>query len=186
VLETGRRNFQLNGAPNLPLVIKPAAHGSSIGLSIVKKEEGIPAAVEEAFRFDDKVVVEEYLKGRELTCGILNEQSLPVIEIIPKREFFDYEAKYQPGLTDYVVPARIEKDVAKRVQDAALSAHKLLGCYGCSRVDMILKDGLPYILEVNSIPGLTSNSLLPKAAKNAGIEFPDLCFKLIELAYEKK
>ena len=170
----------------LPLVVKPATHGSSIGLSIVEKEENLDKSVDSAFRFDDTIIIEEYIAGREVTVGILDEKPLPVIEIIPKKRFFDYEAKYEVGMTDYVVPAQLEDAVARNVQGTALSAHKLLGCYGCSRIDMILtNDNIPFVLEVNTIPGLTKTSLLPKAAKVVGIDFQHLCIKLIELAYEK-
>jgi D-alanine-D-alanine ligase len=172
---------------NFPLVIKPATHGSSIGLSIVDKEANLEKAMELAFTYDERIIIEEYVKGRELTVGILDETALPVIEIIPKKAFFDFEAKYQPGLTEYVVPAKLKVNIAQKVKTAGLSAHKLLGCFGCSRADIILnEDNLPVVLEVNTIPGLTSTSLLPKAAKTIGIEFPQLCLKLIELAYEKK
>jgi D-alanine-D-alanine ligase len=171
---------------SLPLVVKPATHGSSIGLSIVDKEEDLNKALDLAFRFDERVLIEEYIRGREVTVGILDNQALPVIEIIPKKRFFDFEAKYQPGMTDYIVPARLEIETAKRIQDTGMSAHKLLGCFGFSRVDMILNENnIPFVLEVNSIPGLTSHSLLPKAARIAGIEFDQLCLKLIRLAYEK-
>ncbi len=169
-----------------PLVIKPATHGSSIGLSIIDKEEDFKKAVDLAFTFDERIIIEEYIKGKEMTVGILGKRALPVIEIIPKKMFFDYEAKYKPGMTSYVVPARIEEKVAKRLKRAALKAHKLLGCFGCSRVDMILnKSGRPFVLEANTIPGLTNTSLLPKAAKSIGIGFNELCLKLIKLAYEK-
>ncbi|MFA4989695.1 MAG: D-alanine--D-alanine ligase [Candidatus Omnitrophota bacterium] len=171
----------------LPLVVKPAAHGSSIGLSIVGKLEDIPAAIALAFKFDKKIIIEEYIKGRELTVGILEERAMPVIEIVPRRAFFDYRAKYQKGLTRYRVPAKISRRLTRQVKEAALSAHKLLGCSGCSRVDIILDEkNTPFVLEVNSIPGLTATSLLPKAAKKSGISFTALCLKLIKLAYEKK
>ena len=170
----------------LPLVVKPATHGSSIGLSIVEKEEELGKSVGLAFSFDERIIIEEYVMGREVTVGILDEKALPVIEIIPKKRFFDYEAKYQAGFTEYVVPAELEDKTAKKIQEAALSAHKLLGCYGCSRVDLILsKENIPFVLEVNTIPGLTKISLLPKAAKVVGIDFPQLCIKLIKLAYDK-
>jgi len=179
-------NLRVHNNLGLPLVIKPAAQGSSIGLSIIDKEEGLDKAVDLAFSFDKKVIVEEYIRGREMTVGILDGHALPVIEIIPKKMFFDYEAKYQPGMTDYIVPARLDERIAKKLRTIALSAHKLLGCFGCSRVDMILnKENLPVVLEVNTIPGLTDSSLLPKAAKSCGIEFNELCIKLIRLAYEK-
>ena len=170
-----------------PLVVKPAAGGSSIGLSIIYKAKELDKAIESAFSFDERIIIEEYVKGRELTVGILEERSLPVIEIIPKKTFFDYEAKYHAGLTDYVVPAKLKESLAREVKNAALTAHKLLGCFGCSRVDIILDEGSsPYVLEVNTIPGLTSTSLLPKAAGAVGIHFDELCLKLIKLAYEKK
>lgn len=170
----------------LSLVIKPATHGSSIGLSVVDKKEDLDKAVDLAFSFDEKIIIEEYIKGRELTVGILDERALPVIEIVPKKRFFDYQAKYQTGMTDYIVPARLTAKVTRDIQKAALLAHKLLGCFGCSRVDMILSsDNKPFILEVNTIPGLTETSLLPKAAKVAGIGFRQLCLKLIRLAYDK-
>jgi len=168
------------------LVVKPATQGSSIGLSIIDKNESLDAALELAFKFDDRVIIEEYIKGREMTVGILNDSALPVIEIIPKHAFFDFEAKYKAGLTEYVVPAKIDKKAAKKIQASAMSAHKLLGCFGCSRVDLILDEkGLVFVLEVNTIPGMTSTSLLPKAAGQINIKFEDLCMKLIKLAYEK-
>ena len=171
----------------LPVVVKPATHGSSIGLSIVVKEEDFAAAVDLAFSYDDRIIVEEHIRGRELTVGILGGRALPVIEIIPKRDFFDFEAKYRAGMTDYIVPARLRWATASRARKAALSAHESLGCFGCSRVDIILGEGdIPYVLEVNTIPGLTSTSLLPKAAGSVGVGFRKLCLQLIKLAHEKK
>jgi len=183
---TYQKNMDFKNELGFPVVVKPANHGSSIGLSIVENEEGIIPGIELAFQFDRRIVIEEYIKGRELTVGILNEMPLPVIEIIPKRKFFDFAAKYQAGLTEYIVPAQLEEGIAGIVQDAALAAHKALGCFGCSRADIILgQDNLPYLLEVNTIPGMTATSLLPKAAKCVGIGFNQLCLKLLELAYEK-
>ena len=171
----------------LPLVIKPAAQGSSIGLSIIRKLEEFEQAVDFAFGSGDKIIISVYIPGREMTVGILDENPLPVVEIIPKNEFFDYEAKYKHGLTDYEVPAKLDKSIAENIKSAALSAHKALGCFGYSRVDIILgSDDLPYILEVNTIPGMTATSLLPKAANADGIGFAALCLKLIDSAYEKK
>ncbi len=169
-----------------PLVVKPAANGSSIGLSIADDEAALDVAVQIAFGFDPRIIIEEFVRGREVTVGILDREPLPVIEVIPKKRFFDYEAKYQPGFTEYVVPAKLEASVARLAQDAAQRAHNLLGCSGFSRVDIILdKDSVPCILEVNTIPGFTATSLLPKAARAAGIGFGQLCMRLIELAYEK-
>ena len=169
-----------------PIVVKPVTGGSSIGLSIVYKKEDFIKAMDLAFTYDGRAMVEEYVLGRELTVGVLEEKALPVIEIIPKNEFFDFEAKYQSGLTEYVVPAKLDSATAAKVQETGLAAHKLLGCWGCSRTDIILTPaGLPYILEVNTIPGMTATSLLPKAARNVGIDFTQLCLTLIKLAYEK-
>lgn len=169
-----------------PVVVKPANHGSSIGLSIVELEREIPAAIELAFQFDQRIVIEEYISGRELTVGVLDERALPVIEIVPKHKFFDFEAKYKAGLTDYIIPALLKPEIAEEVQQAALEAHKLLGCFGCSRTDIILSQkNIPFVLETNTIPGMTATSLLPKAARILGIDFNQLCLKLLELAYEK-
>lgn len=180
-------NWKMNNDFGFPLVVKPATHGSSIGISIVDREEHLLEAVNLAFSFDQRVIIEEYVEGREVTVGILGERALPVIEIVPKKRFFDYEAKYQPGMTDYIVPAKIEGRLAKKIKDTALLAHKLLNCFGCSRVDMILdKYNMPFVLEVNTIPGMRQTSLLPKAAKIQGIGFNELCIKLIKLAYEPR
>lgn len=181
------KNLSLERKLSFPLVVKPATHGSSIGLSIVEKKKDLASAIELAFSFDKKIIIEEYIKGREMTVGILDEAPLPVIEIVPKRKFFDYEAKYRDGMTEYIVPATIEKEIAEYIQRVAISAHRFLGCFGCSRIDIILRqDNIPFILEVNSIPGFTPTSLLPKAAKVIGLDFTKLCLKLIELAYEKQ
>ncbi len=169
-----------------PFVVKPVAHGSSVGLSIADKEGDLYNAVNLAFSFDERVLIEEYISGREVTVGILDDNVLPVVEIIPKKRFFDYEAKYQSGMADYIVPAKLEVKSIYDLGQIALTAHKALGCYGCSRVDIILHNGnIPFILEVNTIPGFTQTSLLPKAAKAAGIGFAQLCIKLIQLAYAK-
>jgi len=169
-----------------PFVVKPALTGSSIGISIADSYKKLLVAVKLAFKFDSRVIIEEYIEGRELTVGILEDKPLPIIEIIPKRHFFDYQAKYRHGLTDYIVPAKLSPKAGIEVKKVALLAHRLLGCFGCSRVDIILDSkSRPFILEVNTIPGFTSTSLLPKAAKKAGISFNNLCIRLIRLAYEK-
>ena len=169
-----------------PLVVKPANHGSSIGLSLSQNQRQLPAAIELAFKFDEHIIIQEYISGRELTVGILDETALPVIEIVPHNKFFDFKAKYQDNLTQYIIPAVLNQKIVLEIQQVALKAHKLLGCYGCCRVDIILaQDGRAYILEVNTIPGMTATSLLPKAAKIVGIDFKQLCLKLLELAYEK-
>jgi D-alanine-D-alanine ligase len=171
----------------LPWVIKPARQGSSIGLSIIEAAAQLPKALLLAFETDDKALVQQYIEGRELTVAILEEKPLPIVEIVTTRKFFDYEAKYKQGFTDYIVPAKIDDATAAVVQKTALAAHRALGCFGCSRVDFILsKDNIPYVLELNNIPGLTQTSLLPKAARCAGIDFSQLCVRMLSLAYEKK
>lgn len=185
---SSRMSFSVEALTNFkfPFVVKPVMQGSSVGLSIVDKKEDLNKAIELAFSLDERVLIEEYIRGREVTIGILDEKPLPVIEIIPKKRFFDYEAKYQSGMTEYRVPAQLEKEIISMLKEKAYLAHKVLGCFGCSRVDMILdKDNNPFILEVNTIPGLTQTSLLPKAAKAAGIDFSQLCITLIQLAYAK-
>ncbi len=180
------RNKEFKNDLGFPVVVKPANHGSSIGLSIVEFEQELPAAIQLAFQFDQRIVIEQYIFGRELTVGVLDERPLPVIEIVPKHKFFDFEAKYQAGLTDYLIPAPLNPEIAGIVQQAALKAHKLLGCFGCSRTDIILSpENIPFVLETNTIPGMTATSLLPKAAGILGINFNQLCLKLLELAYEK-
>lgn len=169
-----------------PIIVKPVANGSSIGLSLVKSEAEIPAALEKAFSVDERVLVEECIVGREVTLGIVNGAALPVVEIVTKRACFDYEAKYQAGQTEYVVPAALEPATAAAVGKLGCAAHTILGCSGYSRVDMMIdKTGVPYVLEVNAIPGMTDTSLLPKAARAAGIPFDELCVILLTLAYEK-
>ena len=171
----------------LPWVIKPARQGSSIGLSIIDAAAQLPRALLLAFETDDRALVQQYIEGRELTVAILDEKPLPIVEIVTTRKFFDYEAKYSQGFTEYIVPAQIDESTAAAVQKAALAAHRSLGCFGCSRVDVILsKDNIPYVLELNNIPGLTQTSLLPKAARCAGIDFNQLCVRMLSLAYEKK
>ncbi|RLD95553.1 MAG: D-alanine--D-alanine ligase [Aquificota bacterium] len=169
-----------------PLVVKPAAEGSTIGVSIVDKEEVLEAALRKAYKYGDTVLVEEYIEGREITVGILGDEPLPVIEIIPETGFYDYRAKYTPGLTRYEVPAKLPRDMALMVQDMALLAHRALGCKDVSRVDFRLsEDGTPYVLEVNTIPGMTETSLLPKAAAAAGISFEELVLRILESALKK-
>lgn len=174
---------------SFPLVVKPVAQGSSVGVTVAHSEKEILPAFEKAIVFDGQVIVEEYIAGREITCAILGNENptpLPLVEIIPKTEFFDYDAKYDPALCDEIVPARIFSQLTKKIQEIAIRAYKIISCSGFGRVDMILgKDGKIYILELNTIPGLTANSLLPKAAKEAGLEFPRLLDKIIEDAYQK-
>ncbi len=172
---------------HLPVVVKPAEQGSTIGITRVGKRKEFEPAVRLAKRFNDRVLVEEYVCGREVTVGILDDIALPVVEVRPMNGFYDYRAKYTSGQTEYLVPAPISKRVAKKVQKTAITAHQLLGCRGVSRVDLILDEkGIPYVLEVNTIPGMTETSLLPKAAKEAGISFEDLVERILKMAVPRK
>jgi D-alanine-D-alanine ligase len=173
----------------LPLVFKPIQGGSSIGMSIVKSADSIERALEVAFAQGESVLVEAYLKGTELTVGIIGNEkleALPVVEIIPNpaHEFFDYQAKYTPGATEEICPARISDTLTQKAQSYAETAHRALFCKGYSRTDMILVKDELYVLETNTIPGMTPTSLLPLAAKTAGISFSQLLDKLIALSLE--
>ena len=167
-----------------PIVVKPPLEGSSIGLSIVNSVPALEEAIEKAFKFDSRVLLEEYIDGRELTVGILDDKPLPVIEIVPKNKVYDYEAKYKSPDTEYLVPAPLEKAVSLKAQKLAWAAHMALGCRSMSRVDIMAdKDSNLFILEVNTIPGMTERSLLPKAAGAVGMTFGKLCRKLVESVY---
>ena len=173
-----------------PCVVKPNAQGSSIGVTIVRDERGLEAAVEAALEYDDVALVEEYLRGTELTCGVLDDAdtgapaALPVIEIVPKREFFTFEAKYQ-GASEEICPARISAAQAAKAQELALRTHQVLGCDGFSRTDLFLTAGDLVVLETNTIPGLTEGSLIPLAARAAGIPYPELLDRMIASALRR-
>lgn len=170
-----------------PCIVKPVEQGSSIGMTSVHNAAEIGTAIAEALRYDDRALVEEWLLGTELTCGVIGNDeltALPVIEIVPKHELFDYQAKYDPAASEEICPARLDPAVTARVQEAALQAHRALGCRGLSRTDFIWTGDRLVTLEVNTMPGLTANSLLPKAAAVAGIPFADLLERLIGWALE--
>lgn len=173
----------------VPAVVKPVRQGSSIGIAMVNAGAELIPALREAFQYDNRVLVEERVKGRELTAGVLgieNLQALPVVEIVPKRSFFDYKAKYDAQFVDEICPAQIPEEIAAAAQSLAIRAHKALGCRGLSRTDFIWgAEGLT-ILEVNTLPGLTENSLIPKAARAAGISFPDLLDRLLQDAMQAR
>lgn len=177
---------QLDGF-SFPLVIKPARQGSSLGVSIVQEPELVPQAVAAAARYGSPVILEQWVSGRELTVGVLGEQALPVIEIRPLRQFFNYEAKYTTGATEYLVPAPLPLALAERIQKVGLDAHRAIGCRHLSRTDLILRqDETPVILEVNTIPGFTSTSLLPKAAACAGLSYDEVCDRLVLMAWQDR
>jgi D-alanine-D-alanine ligase len=174
----------------LPAVIKPVNEGSSIGITIAKTRKELKQGLTAAFKYDHRVLVEEFIEGTEVTGGILGNaelKALPLVEILPSASysFFSYEAKYLPGATTEICPARLDPELTRAAQQCALTAHRALGCRGYSRTDMRIRDGGIYVLETNTIPGMTATSLFPQGAKAAGIEFPALLDKLIELALEK-
>lgn len=168
-----------------PVFVKPRFQGSSVGTSKVNAKPDLKKALKIAHNYDNWAIVEEYLDGAEVTCAILgnkNPKALPLVEIAPKKEYFDYEAKYDPNLTDEIVPARINKEITKKAQEAALIAYQSIDCHGFGRVDMIIRGNKVYVLELNTIPGLTPVSLFPKAAKAAGLSYKLLLDKIINFA----
>lgn len=171
---------------DLPFVVKPNDEGSTVGLTIVKEESEILNAIQLGFEYTDKIMIEKYVKGRELTVSILGNTAYPVIEIIPKEGFYDYLHKYTKGMTEYVCPAEIREEVSEKAQTLALKAYQSLGCSVYSRVDFLLdsKNDL-YCLEVNTLPGMTALSLVPKAVKAKGMEFNTLIENIIELSLNK-
>ncbi|HEX3926928.1 MAG TPA: D-alanine--D-alanine ligase [Gemmatimonadales bacterium] len=169
-----------------PVVVKPSREGSSVGLTVVQDAAGLPGAILLAGEHDTEVMVEAYVPGRELTVGILGDDALAVGEIIPRHATFDYECKYTPGMSEEVFPAPLPAALAREVQDLALAAHRALKLRGYSRVDFRLTPtGDLYCLEVNTLPGMTSTSLLPQSAAAVGIVFPELCERICELALEE-
>lgn len=181
----------INETIKYPAVVKPNESGSSVGISIVKDKEQLEKAIVEAFTHDSKVMIQQFIKGRELTCAVLgnsvdNElQALPPIEIVAHAEFFDYQAKYFSQDTEEICPAPISRELTVEIQKQAKMAHLALGCDGLSRSDFIMKDDKLYFIEINTIPGQTSASLSPKAAKAAGLSFPEFIEKQIQLALKK-
>lgn len=167
----------------LPLVVKPPREGSSIGVHIVRTMADLPHALCEAFDFGDDVLIEKFIHGRELTVSVLGEDVLPVVEICTGEKGYDFQAKYISDETEYIVPANLDVAVAERAQDLAKRTFDLLGCRGLGRVDFRLSnEGELFVLEMNNLPGFTTHSLLPKAARAAGIEFPELCRRIMESA----
>ncbi len=180
---------QLAQEMGLPLVIKAPTQGSTIGISFVRQEEELVKAFELAFKYDPAALVEEFIEGIELTASVLgndNPAALPLIEIVSATGVYDYEAKYTAGMSDHIIPPRISPEGQDKVKSLAVSAYKAIGCRGLARVDFIIDhSGAPYILEINTLPGMTATSLFPDAARAAGIEFPELVETLVRLALEK-
>ena len=168
----------------LPLVVKPAKQGSALGITVARTAADVPGALMSALAYDDRVLLERFVPGRELAVSVLGTSepwALPVVEAIPKgRDFYDFEARYTPGLTDFVAPAKLSDAVAQEVARVAISCFRALGCRGLSRVDIILDpDERPWVLEINPIPGMTDTSLLPKAAEAAGLGFDDVVERIL-------
>jgi D-alanine-D-alanine ligase len=202
--DVSKRLFQLAGIPTpewlmapasvddveraigWPAVVKPSRQGSTVGLTVVERSDGLDDAIDEAYRFDDEVMIERFVPGRELTVPILGDAALPVGEIIPKHAIFDYECKYQPGMAEEIFPAALDAGISAESQRLGLAAHCVLKLRGYSRVDFRLDpDGGLWCLEVNTLPGMSSASLFPKGAHAAGIEFPQLCERICRLAIEE-
>jgi D-alanine-D-alanine ligase len=171
----------------LPLVVKPVRQGSSVGLQFVERAADWPGALAEALKYDSEVLVEEKIIGRETTVGILSDQPLPVVEVRPKTGAYDYRNKYTAGCTEYFCPADFDAATTGKIQAAALAAFRAIGGRDYARVDVMVRaDGSPVVLEVNTLPGMTETSLLPKAAAAAGLSYADLCQRMIDLAMQRK
>src|SRR5438552_14302630 len=174
---------QVEGILGLPVIVKPSKQGSTVGLTLVKKREELAAAIEEASKYDDEVMIERFVPGRELTVGILGDVALPVGEIISKHEIYDYECKYTAGMAREEFPAKLSPKATEKVQQQALSAFRALKLRGYARIDFRLTtDGEFYCLEANTLPGMTELSLIPQGAAAMGISFPELCERIVRLA----
>jgi D-alanine-D-alanine ligase len=171
----------------LPVVVKPSKQGSTVGLSVVRDIAKLGAAIEEARKYDDEVMVEQFIPGRELTVGILGDEALPVGEIIPVHEIYDYECKYTAGMAREIFPADLTAEETSTVQDLARRAFRALKLGGYARIDFRMSpDGVFYCLEANTLPGMTALSLIPQAAVAAGISFPELCERIVQLALQTR
>ncbi len=176
---------------DFPIVVKPSSQGSALGIKFARTPDDVPAALVAAFSYDGRVLLERHVEGRDLAVSVLDAatgaQTLSVVEAVPRQEdFYDFEARYEIGRTNFVCPAELPAGVTERAQELALACHTLLGCYGFSRVDLMLDDADElYVLEVNPIPGLTETSLLPQAAEASGIGFDELVSRILERAFER-
>jgi len=171
-----------------PIVVKPAAQGSALGVKFARTAQDVPAALVAAFSYDSRVLLERYVAGRDVAVAILDGQPLPVVEAVPREEdFYDFESRYEIGRTDFVCPADLTDECTARTQELALATYELLGCRGFARVDLMIEESSsePLVLEVNAIPGLTETSLLPMAAEASGISFDELIEKIVQLALSR-
>ena len=168
-----------------PIVVKPAAQGSALGVKFARTAQDVPAALVAAFSYDSRVLLERHVDGRDVAVSVLDGEALPVVEAVPREEdFYDFEARYEIGRTDFVCPAELSPELTARVQDLAVATYELLGCRGFARVDLMVEDGTgeALVLEVNAIPGLTETSLLPMAAEASGTSFDELIARILDLA----
>ena len=173
---------------DFPIVVKPAAQGSALGIKFASTAADVPGALVAAFSYDTKVLLERYVKGRDLAVSVLEGAALPVVEAVPHEEdFYDFEARYEIGRTTFVCPAELPEPVTARAQALAVATYGLLGCYGVARVDVMLEEETSelYVLEANVIPGMTDTSLLPQAAEAAGVSFEAFVERMLELAFER-
>jgi D-alanine-D-alanine ligase len=184
VIDSPQASWPMGWQP--PVVLKPVRQGSSVGLQFVERVADFPAGLAEAFRHDAQVLMEERIAGRETTVGILDRKPLPVVEVRPKEGAYDYKNKYTAGATDYFCPAAFDPAVTERIQAAGLGAFRAIGGRDYARVDVMVRtDGQPFVLEVNTLPGMTETSLLPKAAAAAGIGYAELCQQMVDLALRR-
>jgi len=163
----------------VPCVVKPASEGSSVGISIVQTKRKAPAALKEALKYDSKIIIEEFVKGQEITVAVINGKTLPVIEVRPKSGFYDFKAKYTKGKTEYIVPARIDSAMAKKASDIALTVYATFNLSGSARIDMLIKDKTPLVIDINTSPGMTETSLVPKAWAYTGRTFDELVEEIL-------
>lgn len=178
-----KKGNKINNVIGYPCVVKPNSEGSTVGLTIVDSEEELDAAVDLAFTYDDEILIEKYIAGKEITCSIVGNDVLPLIEIKPSHDLYDYECKYTKGLTEYICPTELNKEITESIQKTSLDVYKLLKCRHYGRVDFRLdNDGKHWFLELNTLPGMTDTSLVPKAAKAVGMSFKELIRSIIEQA----
>lgn len=170
-----------------PVVVKPSSEGSTIGVSVVESEKELIPAIDKALKYNEEIVVEKFINGRELAVAILGSEIMPILEIVPKHKIYDYDCKYIDGMSKYIVPAEIDKEITNLIKEFSIIAFKILKCKGYGRLDLRLgEDGVPYFFEMNALPGMTSHSLVPKSAQSAGIEFGELLERIMEIGVNEQ
>lgn len=176
-------DFVKNFVLSYPVIVKPSREGSTIGITRVNQASELEPALKEAAKFDSRVLIEEFVSGKEVTVGVMNGEPLPIIEVVPKSGFYDFQSKYTKGATEYILPARLSEKLTRQIQEATVEIYKELGCEGCARADFIVdSQDRFFFLEINTIPGMTETSLIPKAAAHVGLSFENLVEKLLDSA----